>query len=256
MATIEKLFDLAGRRALITGATRGIGIAVAQAFLAHGAAVAITGRKPDTLHSAVEQLRTDGADVRGHVCNQGDSDAIQRLFDQLDAESYPADVVVINAATNPVMGPLLETDLDAWRKILDVNLTGAFLTARAAIRRMVPLTRGSVIFVASIAGVEPMSGLGAYSVSKSGLLGLMRTLAKELGPSGIRVNALAPGLVETRFAAALFQDKSGYESLMARTPLRRHGQPLDIAGAAVFLASEASAYVTGQTLVIDGGGRV
>jgi dehydrogenase/reductase SDR family member 4 len=136
-----------------------------------------------------------------------------------------------------------------------VNLTGAFLTARAAIRRMLPMKRGSVIFVASIAGIDPMSGLGAYSVSKSGQLGLMRTLAKEMGPSGIRVNALAPGLVETRFATALFQDKQAYDALMAHTPLRRHGQPIDIAGAAVFLASEASAYMTGQTLIIDGGGR-
>src|SRR5438132_9906399 len=196
MAAIEKLFDLTGRRALVTGATRGIGFAIAQAFLAHGAAVAISGRKPDTLQAAVEQLRTGGADVRGHVCNQGDPDAIQRLFDQFGAESYTADVVVVNAATNPVMGPLIEIDIDAWRKILDVNLTGAFLTARAAIGRMVPLKRGSVIFVASIAGIDPMLGLGAYSVSKSGQLGLMRTLAKEMGPSGIRVNALAPGLVE------------------------------------------------------------
>ncbi len=256
MASFEKLFDLTDRRALVTGATRGIGFAIAQALAAHGASVALTGRKLDTLNAAVEQLRADRADVRGHVCHQGEPDAINRLFDQLDAEAFTADIVVINAATNPVMGPLLDIDLDAWRKILDVNLTGAFLTARAAIRRMRPLQRGSVIFIASIAGIDPLPGLGAYSVSKSGLLGLMRTLAKELGPSGIRVNALAPGLVETRFAAALFQDKPAYDALMAHTPLRRHGQPLDIAGAAVFLASEASAYVTGQTLVLDGGGRV
>jgi dehydrogenase/reductase SDR family protein 4 len=255
MPSFEKLFDLTGRRALVTGATRGIGFAVAQAFVAHGASVAITGRKPDTLNAAVEQLRP-GADVRGHVCNQGDPNAIERLFAQLDADSFAADVVVVNAATNPVMGPLIDVDLDAWRKILDVNLTGAFLTARAAIRRMLQQKPGSVIFIASIAGIDPMAGLGAYSVSKSGLLGLMRTLAKEQGPDGIRVNALAPGLVETRFAAALFQDKQAYEALMAHTPLRRHGQPIDIAGAAVFLASDASAYVTGQTLIIDGGGRV
>jgi len=256
MASIEKLFDLAGRRALITGATRGIGLAIAQAFAAHGASIAITGRKADTQTAAVEQLRTAGADVRGHVCNQGDPDAVAGLFTQLDAEPFAPDIVVINAATNPVMGPLLDVDIDAWRKILDVNLTGAFLTARAAIGRMMPLKRGSVIFIASIAGIDPLLGLGAYSVSKAGLLGLMRTLAKELGPSGVRVNAIAPGLVETRFAAALFQDKAAYAELMAQTPLRRHGQPIDIAGAAVFLASDAAAYMTGQTLILDGGGRV
>jgi dehydrogenase/reductase SDR family protein 4 len=256
MASVEKLFDLTGRRALVTGASRGIGLAIAQAFVAHGAAVTITGRKPDALVVAAEQLRAGGTDVRSVVCNQGDPDAVRCLFEQLDAESYTPDIVVINAATNPVMGPLVDIEPDAWRKILDVNLSGAFLTARAAIRRMLPLKRGSVIFIASIAGIDPLPGLGAYSVSKAGLLGLMRSLAKELGPSGVRVNALAPGLVETRFAAALFQDKPAYEALMAHTPLRRHGQPLDIAGAAVFLASEAAAYVTGQTLVVDGGGRM
>src|SRR5262249_16646914 len=149
------------------------------------------------------------------------------------------DVVIVNAATNPVMAPLLETDLSAWQKILDVNLTGAFLTAQQALRRMVPRGKGSVVFVSSIAGIDPMPGLGPYSGSKAGLLGLMRALAKELGPSGVRVNALAPGLIETRFSAALFQDRAAYEHIIAQTPLRRHGQPDDLTGAAAFLASDA-----------------
>lgn len=249
-------FDLTGRRALVTGATRGIGLAIVAALAARGAAVCLTGRKADSVSATVEQFRGKGADVRGIACHQGDPASIESLFEQLDAASFAPDVVVVNAATNPVMGPLLETDLEAWRKILDVNLTGALLTARAAAKRMLGGGKGSITFMASVAGLEPIPGLGAYSVSKAGLLGLMRALSRELGPAGIRVNAIAPGLIETRFAQALFADEAAYLALIGRTPLGRHGQPDDVAGACVFLASDAAAYLTGQTLVIDGGGRV
>jgi dehydrogenase/reductase SDR family member 4 len=249
-------FDLTGRHALVTGASRGIGLAVAEALAQRGASVAITGRQAESLHTAAEPLRAAGAEVHPFVCHQGDPAAISHLFEQLDQIAFHADIVVINAATNPVYGTLLDLDLAAWRKIVDVNLTGALVTAQAAARRMVQHRRGSIIFMSSIAGLDPLSGLGAYSVSKAGMLGLMRSLAKELGSSGIRVNAIAPGLIETRFSAALFEDRASYERIMRETPLGRHGQPNDIAGAAVFLASDAAAYVTGQVLVVDGGGRV
>jgi NAD(P)-dependent dehydrogenase (short-subunit alcohol dehydrogenase family) len=250
-------FDLTGRKALITGASRGIGLAVTQALAAKGAAVAITSRKADNLAAALAELRTAGADVRGVVCNQGDAAAIEALFNRLDEEAFTPDVLVVNAGINPAMGSLLDLNPEVWRKILDVNLTGAFLTVRCALPRMLALGEPcSVVFMASVAGLAPMPGLGAYGVSKAGLLGLMRALAQELGPVGIRVNALAPGLVETRFARALFDDPSLYERIIAQVPLGRHGQPADIAGAAVFLASKASAYVTGQALVIDGGGHM
>ncbi|HEY7313945.1 MAG TPA: glucose 1-dehydrogenase [Gemmataceae bacterium] len=256
MPTARDAFDLTGRRALVTGASRGIGFAVAEALAQRGASVAITGRKADNLNAAAQQIHAAGADVRPFVCHQGDPAAIKNLFEQLDAAGFTADIVVINAATNPVLSPLVNLDLDAWRKIIEVNLTGALLTAQAAARRLLPLRRGSIVFMASIAGIDPMLGLGAYSVSKAGVLGLMRALAKELGPSGIRVNAVAPGLIETRFAAALFQDRTAYERIIGQTPLGRHGQPEDVCGAVVFLASEAAAYVNGQVLIVDGGGRV
>jgi NAD(P)-dependent dehydrogenase (short-subunit alcohol dehydrogenase family) len=256
MAHAGDLFDLSGRRVLVTGASRGIGFAIAQGLAQRGASIVITGRKAETLSAAAEQLRSSGPQVQAIVCHQGDPAAIGSLFEQLDRMEAIPEIVVVNAATNPVMGPLLHTELAAWQKIVEVNLTGAFITAQQAARRMLPKKKGSLIFMASIAGLDPMPAIPAYSVSKAGLIGLTKTLAKELGPAGIRVNAIAPGLVETKFAAALFQNRSIYEQVLAGIPLGRHGQPEDIVGAALFLASDASAYMTGQVLVVDGGARM
>jgi len=249
------LFDLSGRRALVTGASRGIGLAIAEALAAGGASLVITGRKADSLESAAASIRSRGRTILPIVCHQGDPDAVDKLFQQMDGQGYTPDIAVINAATNPTYGPLLETEPAAWQKTLDVNLTGAWLTARHAGRRMIDQGKGSLIFMTSLAGLDPFPGLGAYNVSKAGLIALMKTLAKELAPK-VRVNAIAPGLIEARFSAALFKNREAYERLIAATPLGRHGQPQDVVGAAVFLASDASAYMTGQVLVLDGGARM
>jgi NAD(P)-dependent dehydrogenase (short-subunit alcohol dehydrogenase family) len=249
------LFDLAGQCALVTGASRGIGLAVAEGLAGRGAKVVITGRKAESLEASAASLRTKGAEVTPLVCHQGDPQAIDKLFHQLDERGFTAGIAVINAATNPSYGPLLDTELAAWQKVLDVNLTGAWITARQAGRRMIAQGRGSLIFMASLAGLDPFLGLGAYNVSKAGLIALTKTLARELAPK-VRVNAIAPGLIETRFSAALFENREAYQRVIAGTPLGRHGQPEDVVGAAVFLASDASAYVTGQVLVVDGGARM
>jgi NAD(P)-dependent dehydrogenase (short-subunit alcohol dehydrogenase family) len=249
-------FDLTGRWALVTGASRGIGLAIAGGLGQCGASVVLTGRKADALESAAAKLTAEGVRAVPAVCHQGDPAAVEALFARLDQDGHTPSVVIVNAATNPVYGPLLDLDLGAWQKILDVNLTGALRTAQLAGRRMTEAGRGSIVFISSVAGIEPVAGLGAYGVSKAGLLGLMRALAGELGPKGVRVNAVAPGLIETRFSSALFADRAAYERMTEPLALRRHGQPDDVVGAAVFLASDASAYVTGQVLVVDGGGRM
>jgi NAD(P)-dependent dehydrogenase (short-subunit alcohol dehydrogenase family) len=250
------VFDLTDRKAIVTGASRGIGLAIAEGLAQRGAEVVITSRKTEGIEAAAKPLRSAGLKVMTEVCHQGEPAAIQGLFERLDAKGFTADIVIVNAATNPVMGSLLETELSAWQKIVDVNLTGALVTAQQAGKRMAARGKGSLIFIASVAGLDPMPAIGAYSVSKAGMIGLTKTLAKELGRKGVRVNAIAPGLVETKFSSALFQNPRAYEAMMAMTPLGRHGQPEDMVGTAIYLASDASAYMTGQVLVVDGGGRM
>src|SRR5260370_1662441 len=207
-------FALSGRRGLVTGASGGIGLAIAEGLADRGAAVVITGRKAEALETAAALLRSKGAQVFPEVCHQGEPESISSLFARLDQKGFQADIAVINAATNPTYGPLLETELAAWQKILDVNLTGAWLTSREAAQRMVAQGRGSLIFMTSLAGLDPFPGLGAYNVSKAGLIALTNTLAKELAPK-VRVNAIAPGLIETRFSAALFENREAYQRLIA-----------------------------------------
>ncbi len=211
-------FQLTGRRALVTGGSRGIGLAIARALGQRGAELVITGRKLESLNAATTTLRAESMRVEPLVCHQGDVADIRKLFTQLDERDWTADVAIMNAATNPFMGPLLDIDSAAWEKILAVNLTGALVTMQEAARRMQPFRRGSLIAVASIAGIDPLPGLGAYSVSKAGLIGMVKALAKELGTSGIRVNAIAPGLVETRFSSALLQDRASYEKIWPTSP--------------------------------------
>ena len=247
--------ELAAKIAVITGGTRGIGLAIAQAFLERGARVVVSGRKEDGVKAAVERLRAVGGDrVCGVAAHSARPEDVTRLFDEAARVFGTANVVVNNAATNPSMSPLSEIELEVFDKIMETNLRGYLLVVREGVRRLrAEKSPGSVINVSTVAALRPWPGLGAYSVSKAAVNMMTQVLAIELGRDGIRVNAIAPGVVRTRFSEALWKEPAAEERATKGLPLGRIAEPEDIAGAAVYLASEAARYVTGQVLVVDGG---
>lgn len=248
--------DLQGKRTLVTGASRGIGEAIAAAFAQSGAKVAITGRKLESLAPVAARLREMGGEVLSIACHNGRAEDREQLFQTIQSTWGGLDILVNNAATNPVMTPLAETSLEVWDKIQATNVAGPLDLIQKFAPGMAQQGSGSVINIASVAGIEPAPGLGAYSASKAALLMITKVLAKELGPKGIRCNAIAPGLIETKFSEALFLSKRHYDHFIQNVPLGRHGQPEEIVEAVCFLASQGSSYMTGQVLVIDGGSRV
>jgi len=246
-------FDFTGRTALVTGATRGIGLAIARAFLAAGArGVTITGRNRERLDAAVATLDASER-VEIAVGSADDGAHAEAAVAQTIARFGSCDVLINNAGTNPAYGPLVDVDLGAVEKTWSVNLKGPLLCTRAAWHGWMREHGGAIVNTASIGGIAPMAGLGAYNISKAGLIAMTRQLAQELAP-GVRVNALAPGIVKTRLATALFAEDEA--AVAARHPLGRLGVPEDVAQAALFLASDAAAWITGETLVIDGGSLV
>jgi NAD(P)-dependent dehydrogenase (short-subunit alcohol dehydrogenase family) len=246
-------FSLAGKRALVTGASRGIGHAIAVAFAAAGARVALASRKQEALDEAARAIRERGGTALPVACHVGRRQDIARLVDRIVEHWGGVDILVNNAGTNPAMAPLTQLEEGVWDKIFEVNLKGPFLLSQRVAPLMVAAGGGSIINVSSVGGIDPFPLLGAYGVSKAGLNCLTKVLARELGPGRVRVNAIAPGLIDTQFSAALFQSTAIYQGSIGRTALGRHGVPDDLVGTAVFLASDASAYITGQTIVVDGG---
>ena len=240
----------AGRVALITGASRGIGLACAQRIVAEGGRVCITARKPDGLAAAVEQL--GGPDVALGVPGRSDEHDHQQDAVARTVESFGRiDVLVNNTGINPAYGPLLELGESAARKVMDVNVLGALDWARAAVAAGLGADgQGAIVNIASVAGLRPSPGIAWYGVSKAALIGLTMQLAGELAPR-VRVNAVAPAVVRTVFATALFDGKE--EQVTAAYPLKRLGEPADIGAAVAFLAGPDASWITGQTLVIDGG---
>jgi NAD(P)-dependent dehydrogenase (short-subunit alcohol dehydrogenase family) len=246
-------FDLTGRVAVVTGASRGIGEAAARLLAAHGARVIVSSRRYDGSMAVARQIESAGGVAEPFACHIGDLGQIEALFKHLDQSHGRIDILVNNAATNPFFGHVLDTELAAFEKTVDVNLRGYFYMSVYAGRRMREQGGGSIINVASVNGVRPAENQGIYSITKAAVISMTRAFARECGPFNIRVNALVPGLTETRFAAALHADEKLRAHWLRETPLGRIAQPQEMAGAVLYLASDAASYTTGSCLVADGG---
>ncbi|HTF35011.1 MAG TPA: SDR family NAD(P)-dependent oxidoreductase [Myxococcota bacterium] len=252
-ALIRERFSLAGKTALVTGASRGIGRAIALGFAEHGADLVLSSRKREALESVAKEVEALGRRAHVATVNMSNEESIAALVSELERAALVIDVLVNNAATNPVMAGVLDLGVGAWRKVFETNVTGLFLLSQAIARGMVSRGAGSIVNIASNGGIHATPALAAYGASKAAVIHLTKTMAMELGPRGVRVNAIAPGLIETHMARALLDNPAGYEAYVKRNPLRRHGQPEEIAGAALLLASDAGSYANGEVLVVDGG---
>ncbi len=245
-------FSLAGRVALVTGGSRGIGHAIALTFADAGASVVITGRKLPDLEAAAAEIKGRGGRVLPAVSHMAKIEDSKNLVDKVKAEFGRLDILVNNAATNPYYGPIIDAEEWAWDVPMNTNLKGLFFLSQLVARLMREQGGGSIINIASVAGIAP-NMLGIYSVTKAAVIMLTKVMAKEWGQYNIRVNAIAPGVTQTRFSEALWKEPAKGEAVVKNTALGRLGLPEDIAGVALCLASDISSHVTGVTIPVDGG---
>ncbi|MBS27805.1 MAG: short-chain dehydrogenase [Alphaproteobacteria bacterium] len=249
-------FDLSDKTAIVTGSTKGIGRAIAVALAEAGANVTVSSRDTERVAETEGALADAGHKVLGIPCNVGRKAELQSLVDGSRAKWGPADILVCNAAINPYYGPSMEIPDNIFAKIMQTNIQSQLWLTQMVVPDMQARKDGAIVLVSSIGGLRGSDVIGAYNISKAADIQLAKNLAVELGPNNIRVNAIAPGLVKTDFARALWENPEFADPRITATPMRRLGDPEDIAGAAVFLASGAASWVTGQTLVIDGGATV
>ena len=247
------LFDLSGKVAIVTGSTKGIGKAIAKELAAHGAKVAITSRKANICEEVTQEIRDSGGEATAIPCNISHKDQLQSLVTETRKAYGQIDILVCNAAVNPHFGSALEIPDSAFEKVMDVNIKSNHWLVQMVAPEMIERKDGAIIIVSSIGGLRGSETLGAYCISKAADMQMVRNLSMELGPHNIRVNCIAPGLVKTDFARAIWENPDRHDYRKEKTPLRRIGEPRDIAGIAVYMASEAGAWTTGQTVVIDGG---
>jgi len=249
-------FNLTNKVALVTGASRGIGQAIAEAYATAGAKVVLASRKQDGLDAVADTIRENGGEALAVAAHTGDETAVQALIDRATTAYGGIDIVVNNAATNPHFGHILSAEDSHWDKILDVNVKGYFRVAKACAENMKERDGGKIINIASIAGLEPQPMMGVYSVSKAAVLMLTKVMAAELAQFNIQVNAIAPGFVKTKFSSALWKNPMINKAVLKSIPQKRMAKPEELTGIALYLASDASSFTTGATFTIDGGQMV
>lgn len=247
------MFDLKGKVAVVTGSSRGIGRSIAECMAKAGARVVVSSRKIEACETVVEAIRAAGGEAVAVACNVSDKAQLQGLVDTAVQTWGRLDILVCNAAVNPYFGPMQTMPEESYDKIMSCNVKANFLLCNMAAPRMAEAGGGSILIVSSIGGNQGSGTLGVYGISKAADFALTRNLAIEHGPKGIRANCIAPGLIKTDFSRALWQNEQLLKNVEEGTPVRRIGVPDDIGGVAVFLSSRAAAYITGQTLVVDGG---
>lgn len=250
---MPKLFDLTGKTALITGSSRGIGKAIAMAMVDAGARVVISSRKPDACEAVAAEINDAGGEAMALPCNVSDRDSLRTLVGEVIDAWGRIDILVCNAAINPYFGTLQDIDEGAFDKIMETNVKNQLWLCNMVIPAMAERREGSVIIVSSVGAMKGTKNLGAYSISKGADITIARNLAVEWGESQVTVNCIAPALIRTDMARALWEDPERYKKACEIYPLGRIGEPEEVAGAAVFLAAPSGRFVTGQTIIVDGG---
>ena len=248
-----KLFDLTGKIALVTGASRGIGEAIAKLLAEQGAHVLVSSRKIEGCQAVADAIVDAGGKAEALPCHIGNMEEIERVFAQIRQQYGRLDILVNNAATNPYFGHILDTDLGAFQKTLDVNIRGYFFMSVEAGKLMREQGGGCIVNTASINALQPGVGQGIYSITKAAVVNMTKAFAKECAQFNIRVNALLPGLTKTKFAGALFSHEDIYKTAVDHIPMHRHAEPEEMAGTVLYLVSNASSFTTGECVVVDGG---